>query len=97
MPMIVLAVTYVIRAGHEAEAENYLRELISASRQEPGCRAYDVNRSTDDPRVFLIYERYDDEAALEAHRATPHFERFGKNGIQKIAQSRLAASYVPLA
>lgn len=93
--MITLAVTYVFRAGHEAEAEGFLRELIAATRREPGCRTYEIHRSKDDPRTFFLYEQYDDEAALDAHRASPHFERFGKNGIQTIAQSRTAALYVP--
>ncbi|GAC1441789.1 MAG: hypothetical protein NVSMB59_02850 [Vulcanimicrobiaceae bacterium] len=95
--MITLAVTYVFESGHEREAERYLRELLAASRLEPGCRTYDVNRSTEHAGTFLIYERYDDPAALDAHRASPHFERFGKNGIQTIAQSRVAAVYEPFA
>jgi len=93
--MITLAVTYVFSNDHAAEAERYLRELIAVSRAESGCRTYDVNRANDG-RTFFIYERYDDDAALEAHRASPHFERFGKNGIQPLAQSRVATFYEPL-
>jgi quinol monooxygenase YgiN len=26
--------------------------------------------------VFLVYEEYDDEAALEAHSASEHFRRY---------------------
>jgi len=95
--MIALAVTYVIAPGREAEAEGHLRELIAASRREPGCRSYDVFRAQDDVRSFFIFERYDDEAALEAHRASPHFERHGKNGLQTLMESRNAALYVPFA
>jgi autoinducer 2-degrading protein len=95
--MVTLVVTYVIQAGREAEAESHLRALIAASRAEPGCRAYDVNRSLEHPRTFLIYERYDDVVALEAHRQTPHFLTFGKNGLQTIMESRVAGSYEPFA
>jgi quinol monooxygenase YgiN len=38
-------------------------------REEPGNHAYILHRSTQDPRVFLLYEAYEDHAALEAHRA----------------------------
>jgi autoinducer 2-degrading protein len=93
--MITLAVVYVIKSGHEAEAEEYLRALVDATRREPGCRTYDVHRSKDDPRTFLLYEQYDDERALETHRAMPYFERFAKNGLQTIMESRNAALYVP--
>ena len=93
--MLTLAVTYVIKAGREAEAEEHLRGLTVASRNEPGCRTYAVHRARDAARTYFLYEQYDDEAALDAHRATPHFERFGTNGLQTIAESRHAAVYVP--
>jgi quinol monooxygenase YgiN len=91
--MVTLVVTYVIQAGRESEAEAFLRELIAASRREPGCRAYEVHRSLEHPRTFLIYERYEDFVALEAHRQTAHFLRFGKNGLMTIMESRAAATY----
>jgi autoinducer 2-degrading protein len=95
--MIAIAVTYVFLPGHEEEAVGYFRELIPASRREPGCRMYVVHRGKDDPAKFFIYEQYDDEAAFDAHRASPHFERYGTNGIRKIAARREPELYIPLA
>jgi quinol monooxygenase YgiN len=95
--MITLAVSYLIRSGHESEAENFLRELRVQSRREPGCRTYEVHRSLEEPREFLIFEQYDDLAALEAHRQTPHFLHFGKQGLQTIAERRTATTYEPFA
>ena len=94
--MICLAVTYTVRPGHEDEAAEHLRALTGPSRAEPGCRMWLAHRSVDDPRVFLIYEQYDDEAAFEAHRATPHFAKHGRGGIQRIAESRVAVVAGPL-
>ena len=34
---------------------------------------YQVHRHKTEPRRFFIYEQYKDDAALEAHRAAPHF------------------------
>jgi len=93
MGVLTLVVTYLIRPGHEAEAESFLRELIDASRLEPGCRTYTVHRSLEHPRTFLIYEQYDDFVALEAHRQTAHFQRCGKNGLMTIMEQRVAATY----
>jgi autoinducer 2-degrading protein len=45
------------------------------SRAERGCLQFDANRSTEDPDVFLLYERYVDEAAFDEHRRTAHFRR----------------------
>ena len=94
--MLVLAVAYVVEPGRERDAVECLKQLVAETRKEPGNRAYVALRSKDDPRTFFIYEEYDDEAALEAHRASDHFQRYGKNGLQTMAQSRRAKLYVPL-
>jgi len=94
--MFIVAVTYVVQAGREAEALECLRELERASRQEPGCSMYVAQRARNNPRKFHIYERYRDEPAFEAHKNTEHFRRFGKGGLQAIAESRDAEFYEPL-
>lgn len=91
--MITLSVHYVFSAEKVAEAEGYLRELIAPTRAEPGCLTYEIYRSKDDPHAFFFHEQYADEAAVDAHRSSPHFQRFGKNGLQTIARSRVATLY----
>ncbi|OYT69701.1 MAG: antibiotic biosynthesis monooxygenase [Chloracidobacterium sp. CP2_5A] len=49
-----------------------LDALIAATRQEPGCIAYDLHVACDDPCHFVLVERWRDAAALEAHFAQPH-------------------------
>ena len=95
--MLTLAAVYTVAAGREAEAEAHLRALVDGSRKEPGCHTYVVHRKQDDARTFLIYEQYDDEAALEAHRGTPHFLEHARNGLQTLMERREAALYVPFA
>jgi quinol monooxygenase YgiN len=94
--MICAAVVYVIKPGHEEEAVELFRPLTAATRAEPGCRAYRVHRSTSDPRRFFLYELYDDQAALDAHRAAPHFEQYVKNGLFPILESRTPELYEPI-
>jgi quinol monooxygenase YgiN len=94
--MICVAVTYVIQAGHEDEAIALFRKLAEATRREPGCRMYVAHRSTTDPRRFFLYEQYDDAAALDAHRAAPHFDRFAKNGLFPLLESRSPELYEPI-
>jgi quinol monooxygenase YgiN len=52
-----------------------LEELAAASRAEPGRLGYTLHRSAEDPRDFLIFERYADEAAFETHAESEHFRR----------------------
>ena len=86
--MICAAVTYVIKPGHEEEAAELFRTLTEHTRAEPGCRMYLAHCSTTDPRRFFLYEQYADQAALDAHRAAPHFERYVKEGLFPITESR---------
>ncbi len=94
--MICVAVTYVIKAGHEDEAVALFAELTGPTRAEPGCRMYLAHRSVADARRFFLYEQYDDQAALDAHRDSLHFEKFAKNGLFPIIESRAPELYEPL-
>jgi quinol monooxygenase YgiN len=91
--MICVAVTYLIQAGREEEAVGHFRALIPATRAEPGCRMYLVHRSPTDPRRFFLYEQYDDQAALDAHRAAPHFATHVRDGLFPILESRAPEIY----
>jgi quinol monooxygenase YgiN len=71
---VALAVTWVAREGQRDAVTDLLRRLMPLSRAEPGCLQYDAHRAVDDPDMFFLFERYVDEAALEAHAASPHFQ-----------------------
>jgi autoinducer 2-degrading protein len=94
--MICVAVTYVIQPGQEEKAVGHFRALTEATRREPGCRMYLVHRSAANPRQFFIYEQYDDQAALDAHRAAPHFAEHVRDGLLPIVESRSPEIYEPL-
>ena len=44
---------------------------------EPGNKLYALHK-TDDVNVYVMLERYEDDAALAAHRAAPHFRELGR-------------------
>ena len=94
--MVVLAVTWMAKVGREAEVANLFTKLTEASRQEPGCQMYVVHRHRTEPRRFFIYEQYKDDAALEAHRSTPHFLQYAKKELSKIADRVEGNLYEPL-
>ena len=50
--------------------------LVAGTRAEPGCIQYDFNQSNDEPSLFLVYEKWADQAALDAHMETPHIQAF---------------------
>jgi (4S)-4-hydroxy-5-phosphonooxypentane-2,3-dione isomerase len=95
--MVVLAVTWMAKLGHENDVVGIFGKLMEASRKEPGCSMYVVHRHKTDPRRFFIYEQYKDDAALEAHRAAPHFLQFAKKELPKVADRVEGNLYEPLA
>jgi autoinducer 2-degrading protein len=48
-------------------------DALGSERDEPGCLRFNVLQDAHDENVYYFYEVYADEAALEAHRAAPHY------------------------
>jgi quinol monooxygenase YgiN len=79
--MISFTVRLTFRPDDRADIHDILRDLTRLSRQEPGCVSYIPHAVEGDPDTILIYEQYRDEAAAEAHRATPHFAKYAVGGL----------------
>ena len=94
--MVVLAVTWMSKAGHENEVVDIFRKVQTASRQEPGCLMYMVHRHKTDAQRFFIYEQYRDDAALEAHRNSPHFQEYVVKQLKDIGERKEGELYSPL-
>jgi quinol monooxygenase YgiN len=94
--MVCLSVTYVVLPNREAEAKELYRKLTQAARKEPGCRMFQAHQSLADSRRFFLYELYDDEAALKAHRETAHFDEYVQRGLFRIMETRTPELYAPL-
>ena len=72
-----------------AEREKFLAAITEngmASVKEPGCRRFDILNLASDPNHFLLYEIYDNEAALKAHRETEHFKKYMATTAKMIAK-----------
>ncbi|MGH2560071.1 MAG: putative quinol monooxygenase [Thermomicrobiales bacterium] len=92
--MIVLTAIYHGQAGKGDEIEAALKRMAPlVAEQEPGCAMYQVSRSHDDADRFLLYELYADQAAIDAHRATPHFKEIIEGTIIPMLEKRDRAFY----
>lgn len=77
--MVILHVTVQIKPEHRAEYLEAVRhDAEHSEKDEPGCLRFDVSQDKDDSNRFYYYEVYKDEAALEAHRQTPHFKLYAE-------------------
>lgn len=76
-PSFAIAVTFEILPEHvDAFRQRVLRQARDSVEREEGCFQFDVLVDQSDPATFFLYETYADEAALAAHRDTPHFADF---------------------
>ena len=73
----VVVAKWTARDGEEERVLEAITKLTGPSRREPGCLLYQPTRSLDDPRVFLIFEIYADEAGYQAHAESDHFQTYG--------------------
>jgi autoinducer 2-degrading protein len=72
--MQALVVEFRIKPEFVGDFATAIEDNARASREtENGCRQFDVCRDPADAALFFLYELYDDEAAIQAHLATPHF------------------------
>lgn len=71
----VLLALWKAHEGKEQVVRDVIATMTPLSRAEPGCLHYQAHVAADDPRQFFLYEQYADAAAIEAHRATPHFKQ----------------------
>ena len=94
--MLILVVGLTVSAGRENEVTGMFRKLEAATRQEPGCIMYIVQQSRENPRHYLVYEQYRDEAALEAHRNSPHFKEYATDGVYRFVEERKADFFNPI-
>ncbi len=94
--MVVLAVIWMAKAGHEAEVAAVLAKLSEEARKETGCAMFQVHRHKTEPRRYFIYEQYKDDAALETHRTTPHFLQYARKDLPKIADRIEGNLFEPL-
>jgi quinol monooxygenase YgiN len=72
-PLIIIA-RFKAKSGMEIQVKQDLLDMIAPSRAEEGCIAYDLHQDTTDPCVFVLYEIWQSQAALDFHLETPYFK-----------------------
>ncbi|MCS6863919.1 MAG: putative quinol monooxygenase [Gemmataceae bacterium] len=70
-----LIVTFTVKKGQEKAFEDAFAPALDATRKEPGCIAYYLNRDPDAPQTYLMYEQFKSVAALEAHMKEKHTQK----------------------
>ena len=75
-----MAITvHIFYTGENGSAERFAREMtaggtVAAIRAEEGSLRYEYFRSLDDPETILLVDSWRDQAAIDAHHASPMME-----------------------
>ncbi len=68
--------TLRVKPERAAEFERLQCELSTLTHaEEPDCLVYDVIRHRTEPCTYVVYSRFRDEAAFEAHQKAASHER----------------------
>lgn len=76
--MLAVVATIKVKPGMESQFESVAKQLVAkVNANEPGCKLYALHKG-DAPLTYVFMERYVDEEATKAHRASEHFRDLGK-------------------
>jgi quinol monooxygenase YgiN len=93
----VVCAKWTAKVGQEDRLAEICEEMTEPSRAEPGNRFYQAHRDPENPRLFFLYEQYEDKAGYEAHMASEHFTRLVKEeAIPEILEAREREFYETL-
>jgi len=71
--MFVQLVHIRIKPGKADAFLEVFRKNFEGTRREPGNFRFDVLQDPEDENHFVIYEAFENEAAVDAHRQTEHY------------------------
>ncbi|QFI54934.1 putative quinol monooxygenase [Aeromonas simiae] len=76
MSTVIVIARLVAQPGQGESLHRALQPLMEATRAEPGCLAYDLHQERDNPDAWMLFERWESDAALAAHNQAPHLAHF---------------------
>jgi quinol monooxygenase YgiN len=74
--MIIIAGCIRVATGRRDDALTAISPMIESTRAEPGCVAYSFSFDVLDDHLLRIFEVFEDEAAVAAHRESAHMREW---------------------
>lgn len=84
-PVSVFA-SFQPREGSEESLRSLLAWMVERTRAEPGCERYDLYEEREANGALHLFERYRDQEALEAHRASDHYVEYRRRVADLLAE-----------
>ena len=86
-PVVVVAHWQTTKAALDTVLAN-IAAMRPQSLGEPGCVGYEAFRSLTEETSLVLIEHYRDDAALEAHLSSPHYQEIVVDQIRPLLTDR---------
>lgn len=73
--MIKVVAKSFAKAGKLERILELSNEMVENTVKEEGCIKYQLFQDVKDPKVMIIIEEWENEEALDRHKASEHFRR----------------------
>ena len=73
--LLMIVARIKAKPGMEQRMQQDLLRLLTPTRTESGCITFDLLQDTKDPTVFVLYENWKDQVALDAHFRQPYVKQ----------------------
>ena len=70
---ITKRVTFIAKPDGIAKMKELLSAMVIPSKAEKGCVFYEITQLKDRPEKFMAIETWENEEALDGHRASSHY------------------------
>ena len=95
--MFAVIVKVHIKPEHKDE---FLKEMVAdgegSIEKEPACLLFNIVEDSEDPNMLHLYEVYNDAEAFEAHKETPHFQKWVETTADWLAKPLDISTGTPL-
>ena len=85
---VVLFARYQVKKGHLTSLLNLLKEVSEKSNEEEGNLFYYIHQSHSDGNTLMLYEGYENKAAVEDHFNSEHFRDIVVAQIMPLLENR---------
>jgi quinol monooxygenase YgiN len=74
--MLILAAKCIGKPDRRNDIMRVTAAIVPPSRAEAGCISYEIHERLSGKDEYLFFEEWADQAALDLHFKTPHFQEF---------------------
>ncbi|MDJ1491776.1 putative quinol monooxygenase [Cytophagaceae bacterium DM2B3-1] len=98
MESIYVFAKWKVKEGQLETVLSLLPDAVKKSTEEEGNLFYKIHQSNSDPNTLVLFEGYKDEAALNEHRNSTHFQTLVVGQIVPLLEERevTLTTYLPL-